>query len=143
MTLVKRSPGSLDREINNLVKTFWGGPSTFAPTGGTWSPRVDIAELEDRYEVHAELPGLNREDINVTLVDGVLTVEGEKKRSEETKEDAYRRTERVYGKFSRSFNLGDRVSGDKISAAYKEGVLTVALPKAEEVKPKSIEVKVS
>ena len=143
MTLVKRNPNSLDREINNLVKTFWGTPATFTGDSGAWNPRVDIAELEDRYEVHAELPGLTREDINVTLEDGVLMISGEKKRQTETTQEAYRRTERVYGKFSRSFNLGDRVSADKISAAYKDGVLTVALPKAEEVKPKAIEVKVS
>jgi HSP20 family protein len=143
MTLVKRNPSALDREINNLVRTFWGTPTSFASSGGGWNPSVDIAELDDRYEVHAELPGLTREDISVTLEDGVLTIGGEKKRSSETKEDSYSRTERVYGKFSRSFNLGDRVSADKISAAFKDGVLTVALPKSEEVKPKAIEVNVA
>ena len=142
MTLVKWNPSTVDREINNLVRNFWG-PNSLTGTGEGWNPRVDISELEDRYEVHAELPGLSKEDIKVNLEDGVLTIEGEKKRSAETNEDSYRRTERVYGKFSRSFNLGDRVSADKISAAYKDGVLTVALPKAEEVKPKTIEVKVS
>ena len=143
MTLVKRNPNALDREINNLVRTFWGTPTTFATSDSVWSPRVDIAELEDRYEVHAELPGMSKDDIKVTLEDGVLTIGGEKKRSTETNEDSFRRTERVYGKFSRSFNLGDRVSADKISASFKEGVLTVALPKADEVKPKAIEVKVA
>ena len=140
MTLVKWNPAALDREINHLVKSFWGEPRAL---GGAWNPKVDIAELEDRYEVHAELPGLTREDVSVTLEDGVLTISGEKKRTSETSDDAYRRTERVYGKFSRSFNVGDRVAADKISAGYKDGVLIVALPKAEEVKPKAIEVEVS
>ena len=143
MTLVKWNPATLDHEINHLVKTIWGGPGTQSAGRSGWSPRVDVTELDDRYEVHAELPGLSRGDINVTLEDGVLTIAGEKKRTSEINEDTYRRTERVYGTFSRSFNLGDRVTSDKISADYKDGVLTVALPKAEEVKPKAIEVKVS
>ena len=142
MTLVKWNPTTLDREINHLVKTVWGEPFSGGSRSG-WHPTVDVAELDDRYEVLAELPGLSKEDVNVTLKEGVLTIEGEKKRTTETEEDAYRRTERVYGKFSRSFNLGDRVVSDKISAAYKDGVLTVSLPKAEEVLPKAIEVKIS
>jgi len=142
MTLVKWNPRALDREINSLVKTFWGEPSCANGPGG-WNPKVDVAELEDRYEVQAEVPGLTKEDVTVTLKDGVLTIEGEKKQSGETSENGYRRSERVYGKFSRSFNLGDRVSADKISAAYKDGVLTVTLPKAEEVKPKAIEVEIA
>lgn len=142
MTLVKWNPTMLDREINNLVSNFWGdaGPGK---TNTSWNPKVDIAEHDDRYEVHADLPGLSKEDINVTLEKGVLTIEGEKKRSSETKAEDYLRTERIYGKFSRTFNLGDRVDAAKISAAYKDGVLTVGLPKAEVVKPKAIEVKVS
>lgn len=143
MTLVKWNPTTLDREINHLVKTIWGGPRSYGSGPSGWSPRVDVTELDDRYEVHAELPGLSKEDLSVTLEEGVLTIEGEKKRASETDEKAYSRTERVYGKFSRSFNLNDRVSSDKISAGYKDGVLTVELPKAEEVKPKAIEVKVS
>ena len=143
MTLVKWNPRTLDREINQLLKTVWGEPSLSGGRRSGWVPTVDVAELDDRYEVLAELPGLSKEDVNVTLKEGVLTIEGEKKRTTETEEDAYRRTERVYGKFSRSFNLGDRVASDKISAAYKDGVLTVSLPKAEEVLPKAIEVKIS
>ena len=142
MTLVKWNPTKLDREINNLVSNFWGDPGFSKPNSG-WNPTVDIAELEDRYEVHADVPGLSKEDINVTLEKGVLTIEGEKKRAAETNEEAFLRTERVYGKFRRTFNLGDRVDASKISAAYKDGVLTVGLPKAEVVKPKTIEVKVS
>lgn len=142
MTLVKWNPTKMDREINNLVSNFWGDANYSNPSSG-WNPTVDIAELEDRYEVNADVPGMSREDINVTLEKGVLTIEGEKKRSSETEESAVLRTERVYGKFSRSFNLGDQVDASKISAAYKDGVLTVGLPKAEVVKPKTIEVKVS
>lgn len=142
MTLVKWNPTTLDREINNLIGNFRGdvGPPK---TNTGWHPKVDVAEFEDRYEVHADLPGLKKEDINVTLEKGVLTIEGEKKRSSETKADDYLRTERVYGKFSRTFNLGDSVDASKISAAYKDGVLTLGLPKSEVVKPKAIEVTVS
>ena len=141
MTLVKWNSAALDSEINNLVRTFWGNPISAVPN--YWNPRVDVSELEDRYEVTAELPGLVKEDVKVTLEDGILTLEGEKRCSEETEKDAFRRTERAYGKFSRSFNLGERVSADKISAAYKDGVLKVALPKTEEVKPKTIEIGVA
>jgi HSP20 family protein len=142
MTLVKWNPTTLDREINNLVSNFWGDTGPLKTNAG-WNPKVDVAEFEDRYEVHADLPGLSKEDINVTLEKGVLAIEGEKKRSSETKSGDYLRTERDSGKFSRTFNIGDRVDASKISAAYKDGVLTLGLPKAEVVKPKAIEVKVS
>ncbi len=143
MTLVKWNPTALDREINSLIKMFWGESKTSHGDATAWNPRIDVTELEDRYEVHAELPGLVKEDVGVTLKDGVLRIEGEKKQTTDTADDAYRRTERVYGKFSRSFNVGDRVEADRISAEYKDGVLIVALPKAEEVKPREIEVKVA
>jgi HSP20 family protein len=142
MTLVKWNPTTLDREINNLVSNFWGDTGSLKTNAG-WNPKVDVAEFEDRYEVHADLPGLSKDDINVTLEKGVLTIEGERKRSSETKSEDFLRTERVYGKFSRTFNLGDRVDASKISAAYKDGVLTLGLPKSEVVKPKAIEVTVS
>lgn len=141
MAMVKWHPSRLDREIDSLVKSFWGGNGLSGGTG--WNPRVDVSEHEDRYEVTAEVPGLSKEDVSVTLEKGVLTISGEKKRTTETNEDTFRHTERVYGKFSRSFNVGDRVAADKISAGYKDGVLTVTLPKAEEVKPKAIEVNIS
>jgi HSP20 family protein len=142
MTLVKWNPSRLDREINNLVRTFWDDAGSSGSVKA-WNPRVDIAELEDRYEVHAEVPGLSREEINVTLEDGTLTIQGEKKRSSEAKDDQVVRTERFYGKFSRSFNVGDRVDAEGISASYKDGVLVVGLPKAEQVKPRAIEVEVA
>jgi HSP20 family protein len=142
MTLVKWNPTHLGREIDSLVKTLWGdaGPVN---SGKPWNPRVDVAELEDRYEVHAEVPGLSREEINVTLEDGTLTIQGEKKRNSEAKDDQVMQTEHIYGKLSKSFNVGDCVESERISATYKDGVLVVALPKAEEVKPRVIEVNVA
>ena len=142
MTFVKWNQAHLDREINNLVKSFWGDAGPVNNEKG-WNPRVDVTQLEDRYEIHAEVPGLIREEINVTLKDGTLTIQGEKKRSSEAKDDQVLRTERFYGKFCRSFNVDDRVESERISATYKDGVLVVALPKTEEVKPKAIEVNVS
>jgi HSP20 family protein len=142
MTLVKWNQTHLDREINNLVKSLGGDAGPVNNEKG-WNPRVDVTQLEDRYEIHAEVPGLIREEIKVTLKDETLTIQGEKKRSSEAKDDQVVRTERFYGKFSRSFNVGDRVESERISATYKDGVLVVVLPKTEEVKPKAIEVNVS
>ena len=142
MTLVKWNPAALDREIDSLVRSAWG-PVSRRSWSKEWSPRIDITELEDHYEVNAEVPGLSKEDINVTLAEGVLRIEGEKKRNTETRDDAYRRTECFYGKFSRSFSMGDRGAAGKTSAAYKDGVLTVTLSKAEEAKRKVIDIEVS
>ena len=141
MTLVRWNPRTLDREIDNLVKTFWGDVGT--RTRQTWNPSVDIAEHDGHYELHAELPGLSKEDVSVTVNDGVLTIAGEKKRSADFSDENARRTERAYGKFSRSFRLGDKVDAEKIQASYRDGVLTLNVPKAEEVKPRNIEIKVS
>lgn len=138
--LVKWHPGLLDREIDSLLKSAWGD---IRPAESAWRPRVDVEEHEDRYELHAELPGLKRENVSITVGDGVLTVSGEKRREAEENNKSVRRTERFYGKFSRTFSLGDRVKTDKISAKYQDGVLTVIAPKAEKAKPKKIEVTVS
>ena len=108
-----------------------------------WVPPVDIYET-DAHEVvlKAELPDMKREDINVTFENGVLTLRGERKFEQEVKKDNYQRIERRHGAFSRSFTLPNTVDAGKISAAYKDGVLTIRLPQREEAKPKQIAVNV-
>ncbi len=108
-----------------------------------WSPALDAFEDKDKYVVSLEVPGLKKEEIKVVVHDGVLTVSGERKFEKETKEGTVHRAERTYGKFSRSVTLPAAVKADQVAASYKDGVLTVEVPKAEEAKPKSIEIKIS
>jgi HSP20 family protein len=106
-----------------------------------WMPPFDVSETEGEIIVKAELPGMKVEDIDITLTDGLLTIKGERKMEKEDKQENYHRIERQFGSFSRSLNLGVNVKADGIDAGYNDGVLTVTLPKAEEDKPKKIEVK--
>ncbi len=109
-----------------------------------WSPSVDIEEEEDKYLIKADLPGVDRDDIEVKLENGVLSIRGEKKTETETgKGSKQHRIERFRGTFARSFTLPDAVKADAVDASYKDGVLSLSIPKQEDTKPKSIEIKVS
>ena len=111
---------------------------------GDWLPPVDIFE-NDNHEIviKAEMPGLKREDIDLRVENSTLTLRGERKRESEVKEDSYHRVERAYGTFSRSFSLPATVDAGKVTADYKDGVLTVVLPTREDAKPRQIQVKVN
>ena len=128
----------IDR-LNRMFADFYGEAFSRA----TWSPAVDIYET-DSHEVvlKAELPEMKREDINLTFENGVLTIKGERKLEQETTKEQFHRVERHHGTFSRSFTLPNTVDASRISAAYKDGVLTIRLPQREEAKPKQIAVKV-
>jgi HSP20 family protein len=133
----------MQKEINRMFDTFWRG-GTLADRSfydGEFSPAVDIAEEDDQYLVKVELPGVSKDDVKITMEGNLLTISGEKKGQKETKKN-YHALERSYGSFSRSFTLPTTVQGDKVAAEYKDGVLTINLPKAEEAKRKQIEVKV-
>jgi HSP20 family protein len=108
-----------------------------------WTPSVDIYEGKEEIVLAAELPGLRREDVRVDVEDRMLTISGERKLENQDQQDAYTRIERVYGQFSRSFNLPSTVDVDRISAQMEDGVLKVHMPKREESKPRQIEVQVS
>jgi len=105
-----------------------------------WAPALDVQEDKNSFTVRLELPGMKREDIEVSLHDGALVISGERKEGQVNEETTVHRQERYYGKFSRALTLPTAVSGDKVKAQYKDGILTVTLPKAEEAKPKSITV---
>lgn len=105
-----------------------------------WAPALDVHEDKDTFSVRLELPGMRREDIEVSLQDGALIISGERKEEKIGEETTVHRQERYYGKFSRALTLPVAVSGDKVKAQYKDGILTVTLPKAEEAKPKAITV---
>ena len=110
----------------------------------TWMPPVDIFQTGDHELVlKAELPDMSREDIDITVENFVLTVKGEKKMSNEIKEEQYHHVERGYGTFSRSFSLPQTVDSNRVAAEYKNGVLTVRLPLREEAKPRTIKVDVA
>jgi HSP20 family protein len=108
-----------------------------------WSPALDVSEDKEKYLVAVELPGLKKEDLQVVVHDGVLTVSGERKSEKEVQDGTVHRSERSYGKFSRSITLPSAVSADRVGASFKDGVLSIEIPKVEEAKPKNIEVKVS
>jgi HSP20 family protein len=107
-----------------------------------WTPPVDIAEDGKEYTIKAELPGVNKEDVKVTVEGGVLSISGERKSEKEEKDKKYHRIERTYGSFVRSFTLPEGTAGDKINAEFKDGVLKLHLPKDEKAKPKTVDVKI-
>lgn len=108
---------------------------------GSWSLALDVAEKGDVFTIKASLPGINPEDLNVSLEDNVLTVQGELKEDETIEEETYHIRERRYGSFSRSLRFPVPVNTNEIEASYENGVLTLTVPKSEEVKPKRIEIK--
>ena len=114
----------------------------FQPAETQISPRINVEENDNAWTITAELPGVDKGDVKVNYQDNVLTISGEKKFEKEDKDKNYHRVERSYGKFSRSLNINSAILADKIDASYKDGVLTISLPKAEEAKPKLIDVKV-
>jgi len=132
---------SLRDDLNSLFELpFW---SSFARQGqlfGGWSPALDLYQDKDNVVAVVELPGMKKEDIEISLREGTLTIGGERKGQTSNGEKA-ERTERYIGKFRRSITLPTGVDADKISATYRDGILTVTLPKVEEAKPKQIEVK--
>ena len=140
---------SLDRwanlrdDLDTLLELpFLTGTGRQAQLFSGWTPALDLYQNNDNVVAVVELPGMRKEDIEISLHDGTLTIGGERK--EETGEgDSATRTERFTGKFRRSISLPTRVEASKVNATYKDGLLTVTLPKAEEAKPKQIQVNVS
>jgi HSP20 family protein len=125
-------------EIEKMFTDFGAGGETGE---GFWTPSVDISEEPDKLIMAAELPGIDKKDVKISLHENVLTIEGQKSRQAEEQKDKYYRCERSYGKFSRSFTLPTQVVADKIDASYQDGILTVTLPKVEEAQPRQIQIK--
>ena len=143
MALVRWDPArelasmEIDR-LNRMFTDFFGGGEHVSRA---WAPTVDIYTTdENEFVIQAELPAMKREDISVTFENNVLTLRGERKFDEENNRNNYQRVERFYGTFSRSFNVPGTVDASRITASYKDGVLTVRLPQREEAKPKQITV---
>ena len=143
MSLVRWMPNSMmNRNWNRMMEEMLGDIDSQMVTR-SWMPRMDIMESEDGYKLVADLPGMGKDDITITYEDGVLTLSGERKVVKEEKKESVHLNERVFGRFTRSFSIGGALKADKITASFKDGVLEVNLPKAEEAKPKKIEIKAS
>ena len=124
----------LRSSFDNLFDAFFNDSRlpAAAGNGSTWAPRVDVTESDTGYAISAELPGLEDKDVEVTVADGVLTLKGEKNAAEEENRENYFRQERVYGRFERSFHLPEEFEANNVVANFKNGVLTVGVPKSEE-----------
>jgi HSP20 family protein len=144
MTLVRWNPArdmmALRHDMNRLVHEFFRGTNGGERSWrmGSWRPAVDIYENDQALTLKAELPGFSKDDLQVEIKDNVLTLKGERKRESAVKEEQYHRVERAYGAFQRSFMLPTRVDAGKAEATFKDGVLELKLPKAEEAKPKRV-----
>jgi HSP20 family protein len=148
MTLVRWDPFRELEDVSDRLNQMFHR-STPARTNGKetmvvadWVPSVDVSETEGEYQIKAEIPDVKKEDVKVTLEDGVLTIQGERKQEKEVKGKRYHRVERSYGRFVRSFTLPDVIDEEKVKAEFKDGILSLALPKSEKAKPKAIEVTV-
>ena len=130
----QRDLTTLDRFFDDL----WGS-SRLRPNS-SFVPSVDVEEHEDHFLLHADLPGVDKKNIEVTVQDGVLKLAGTRESSREEKKKGLYLRERCAGRFERSFRLGDAVVGDKVKATYKDGVLSIRLPKREDVQPRQIPV---
>jgi HSP20 family protein len=132
---------NLRDELNSFFELpLWSNFERAGQLFTGWSPALDLYQSNDNVVAVAELPGMRKEDIEISLHDGTLTISGERKRESSGNGENAERTERYIGRFRRSIALPTRVDAGKVSAVYRDGILTVTLPKAEEVKPKQIQV---
>lgn len=135
-------------EISDRFNRIFGRLPAYRPTGrealtvADWVPMVDISEDDKEYLIKAEIPEVDKKDVKIAVEEGVLTIQGERKKEKEEKGKKFHRVESSYGSFIRSFTLPQNVAEDKLRAEFKDGVLRVHLPKAEKPKAKTVEVKV-
>jgi HSP20 family protein len=144
MTIVRLEPFQAETQnpLSRLFSRAFAGPAD-ALSARAWSPAVDVYETDQEVVLKAELPGVDPKDVDVRVEEGTLYLKGERKLEKETKEEGYQRVERCYGSFMRSFPLPAGVDADKATAEYKNGVLTLTLPKREEAKPRTIKIQPS
>jgi HSP20 family protein len=149
MNLTKWDPFKELNDMSQRLNRMFGRPVAHSEAGRDamttidWAPSVDISETDNEYVIKAEIPEVKKEDVKVTVEDGQLTIQGERKQEKEEKGKRYHRIERSYGSFMRSFDVPDNVDESKAKAEFKEGMLTLTLPKSEKAKPKALEVKIS
>lgn len=142
-TIVRRQapagdPFAWQTDFAQMVRRAFGDAE--ASLAGAFSPALDVEEDADQFTVHVELPGVASDAVEVSIEDSVLTVSGERSFYADKEADGFRRIERSFGRFHRALRLPDRVNADQVKAAFKDGLLTVTVPKAEEAKPRRIQV---
>ena len=141
MAIVRYQPwGLLNQLQKELERNYQGNSGEGSIATAEWTPSVDIKEEADKFVLHADIPGVKPEEIDISMENGVLTIKGEKKTEATVDQEGYKRIERSYGSFYRRFSLPDSANADAISAKSKNGVLEIILPKRETVQPKKISV---
>ena len=149
MNLIKWNPFSELEDISSRLNQIFGRSAASATAGhemmkvADWAPSVDISETDQAFLIKAEMPGVKKEDVKVTVDNGVLTIQGERKMEKEEKGKTFHRIERSYGSFVRSFRVPAGVDDSKAKAEFKDGMINVTLPKSEKAKSKSVEIAVS
>jgi HSP20 family protein len=153
MALVRWNPArellNVDREFRKLFNSFEnrfgfkGDQNNEEYESAVWMPLTDIVETKDAYSLKLDLPGVDKKDVKISFQDGELQISGERKEEKEEKDSKFHRVERSFGKYYRSFRLPDKIKDGEIKAEFKNGSLNVLIPKADEVKPKEIEIKVN
>lgn len=149
MNLVKWDPFlELEDVSKHLNRIFGRTPARIEPdrellTMADWTPSVDISETDTAYMIKGEIPGVDRENVKVTIEDGMVTISGERKQEKEEKDKKFHRIERSYGSFMRSFRLPDNVDETAVKAEFKDGMINVTLPKSAKTKARSIDVAIS
>jgi HSP20 family protein len=149
-TITRWEPTKEFEDLQNRLSSFFGRGQLQRSQGGRedidlaeWAPLADITEDDNEYAIKAELPDVKKEDVHVAVENGVLSISGERKIEKEEKGKKFRRVERAYGSFLRSFVVPEDADPDKVQAEFKDGMLTVHLPKSEKAKPKKVEVNVA
>jgi len=137
-----RDLSDVQSEINRLFDGFFSRPAQSGAMERVWAPAVDMYETKDELVVVAELPGLSEKDIHLSITGDVLTLRGERRWTQEAKQESYYRGERWFGKFERTLPLPIPVQASDVKASYRDGVLTITLPKADEIKAKEITIDV-
>ena len=146
MTLVRFHPNHavscFDQDFSNLIRSLWDRSTVSPESPGGFLPALDVHETKDSYHVTVDLPGLTQEEVKVTVVDNSLVIRGEKKTEVQEESANYHRVERSYGHFERILQLVNQVDKNRVTASMKDGVLRIAIPKAEEARERAIDIQV-
>ncbi|WP_447976688.1 Hsp20/alpha crystallin family protein [Candidatus Nitrospira bockiana] len=136
---------NMSDRLNRLLtgRSWPGGGQDESMALPEWAPAVDVMEMDGEFQIRAELPGVEKKDVKLSVEDGVLTISGHRPQEKEEKGTRYHRIERAYGSFARSFRVPDSVDEQKVTAEFTNGVLTIHLPKSEKARPKSVEIRVA
>ena len=149
MNLVKWDPFRELEDVTNRLNRIFGQSLARSESGqnmlavADWAPSVDISETDSAYLIKGEIPGVKKEDVKVTIQDGMLTIQGERKQEKEEKGKKFHRIERSYGSFVRSFRVPDDADENSVKAEFKDGMLNVTLPKSEKAKARAVNISVS